>query len=52
MYPSKNDSLQGIGKAINKTVNEDLVHTEDLGGNATTTEVVDSVVANLKQFLN
>ena len=42
--------LQIIEKAIDATVNVEKVHTEDLGGNATTTEVVDSVLANIKKM--
>merc|ERR1719412_154091 len=39
---------QIIEKAIDATVNVEKIHTEDLGGNATTTEVVQSVLANIK----
>ena len=38
-----------ISKAIDITLNEELVHTEDLGGNATTRDVVDAIVAHVKQ---
>lgn len=44
--------LQIIEKAIDATVNVEKIHTEDLGGNATTTEVVDSVLANIRRMVS
>jgi len=41
-----------IEKAIDATVNVEKIHTEDLGGNATTTEVVESVLANIKKMIS
>merc|ERR1711971_717813 len=41
-----------IGKAIDSTVNEDKVHTEDLGGNASTLEVVDSILLNVQKEMS
>lgn len=38
-----------ISQAIWKTVNEDRVHTSDLGGSSTSTEVIQSVVDNIVQ---
>jgi len=40
-----------IGKAIDKTINDDRVHTEDLGGEASTTDVVDSIIGNVKALM-
>lgn len=40
-----------VGDAIDKTVNEDKVHTADLGGSAGTTDVVSSVLDNIKRSL-
>jgi len=37
-----------IGKAIDTTVNDDKIHTEDLGGNASTQDVVDSILLNVQ----
>ena len=47
-----NRSAQIIGKAIDSTVNEDKVHTEDLGGNASTQEVVDSILLNVQKQMH
>jgi len=38
-----------IGKAIDSTVNDNKVHTEDLGGSASTQEVVDSILFNVQK---
>ena len=45
-------SAKIIGKAIDSTVNEDKVHTEDLGGNASTQEVVDSILLNVQKQMH
>ena len=47
-----NRSAEIIGKAIDSTVNEDKVHTEDLGGNASTQEVVDSILLNVQKRMH
>ena len=52
MYKRKYSVLQIIEKAIDATVNVEKLHTEDLGGNATTTEVVDSVLANIRRMVS
>jgi len=38
-----------IRGAIDSTINDDKVHTEDLGGNASTSDVVDSVLLHVKK---
>ena len=45
-------SAKIIGKAIDSTVNEDKVHTEDIGGNASTQEVVDSILLNVQKRMH
>jgi len=40
-----------LGKAIDATLNGDKVHTEDLGGEASTREVVDSILLNIQRQL-
>ena len=47
-----NRSAEIIGKAIDSTVNKDKVHTEDLGGNASTQEVVDSILLNVQKEMS
>ena len=46
------DHAEIIGKAIDKTINVDKVHTEDLGGNATTTDMVESILGNVTKLCN
>lgn len=44
----KHDSFANtIEKAVDKTINVDLVLTRDLGGTATTTDMVNGVVSNI-----
>lgn len=38
-----------IGEAIEKTLNEDKVHTPDLGGQATSIDVVQNIIKHLQQ---
>ena len=38
-----------IRDAIQKTINEDAVHTSDLSGQATTSEVVQNIIQHVKQ---
>ena len=47
-----NRSAEIIGKAIDSTVNEEKVHTEDLGGNASTLDVVDSILLNVQKQMH
>merc|ERR1712241_234127 len=41
-----------IGKAIDTTVNDDKIHTEDLGGNASTKDVVDSILLHVQKQMS
>ena len=38
-----------IRDAIQKTINEDVVHTTDLSGQATTSELVQNIIQHVKQ---
>lgn len=38
-----------INDAVEKTLNEDRIHTQDLGGTATTTDVVDNVIREVER---
>lgn len=40
-----------IDKAITKTLSMDKIHTKDLGGDATSSEVMDNVIAHIKKQL-
>lgn len=40
-----------VRSAVDKTINEDLVHTSDLGGAATSIEVVQNIIGHIKQSL-
>merc|ERR1712020_512724 len=41
-----------IEKAISTTINTDNVHTVDLGGNATTSDMMNSILANVSRLSN
>lgn len=43
------DHAQVIARAIDKTINVDKLHTPDLGGQATTTEVVQNIVKEVQK---
>ena len=43
--------LQMLAKALDVTVNTDRVHTNDLGGDATTRQVIDTVLLNIQKQL-
>lgn len=47
-YMGENDAANNIKNALYKVFDEGKVKTSDLGGNATTSEFVEAVVANLK----
>ena len=38
-----------VDKAITKTLSMDKVHTKDLGGSATSSEVMDNVIEHIKK---
>ena len=40
-----------IDKAITKTLSMDKIHTKDLGGDASSSEVMDNVIAHIKKLL-
>ena len=40
-----------LAKALDVTVNTDRVHTNDLGGDATTRQVIDTVLLNIQKQL-
>ena len=40
-----------IEKAINRTLSMDKIHTRDLGGEASSTDVMDNIVAQIKKQL-
>ena len=42
--------FQIIGKSIDLTINKERVHTADLGGAASTRDVVDSILANIDRL--
>ena len=44
--------IQIIRGAIESTINDDKVHTEDLGGNASTSEVVDSILLHVQKQMS
>merc|ERR1712038_2034194 len=41
-----------IRRAIESTINDDKVHTEDLGGNASTSEVVESILLHVQKQMS
>ena len=41
-----------VRDAVDRTVNVDKVHTEDLGGNATSMDVVQNVIDHIKSAAN
>ena len=41
-----------VREAVDRTVNVDKVHTEDLGGNATSMDVVQNVIDHIKRAAN
>lgn len=47
-YMGENEAANNIKNALYKVFDEGKVKTSDLGGNATTSEFVDAIVANLK----
>ena len=40
-----------IDKAITKTLSMDKIHTKDLGGDASSSDVMDNVIAHIKKQL-
>ena len=51
-YLDLNHHATIIDKAIAKTLSMDRIHTQDLKGSASSTEVVDNVVAHIKSQLS
>ena len=40
-----------IDKAVTKTLSMDKIHTKDLGGDASSSDVMDNVIAHIKKQL-